>query len=363
MQLKKLSGENFRNYSTVDWEPASGLNILVGDNAQGKTNLLEAIHVLATGKSWRTSRDLELLGKSSAYTWLSAQIETNFTTAQVDFRYATSKQIFINGKPIKRLLDLLGKLLVVTFTPENLALVKGSPHNRRRFLDLCIAQVSESYGYNLSRYGKALEQRNSLLKNGLAQKNLLEPWNEQLIAFGVRVMIERYQALLRLAELACQFHYELSGQGEDLSLWYAPQVQLPESRTAVAWADAFRQSLASLLPKERIRGMTLTGPQRDDFLFLLNGSDLKLFGSQGQQRTAVLALHLAALEFLEERMGERPVLLLDDVLSELDSGRRKRLLALIEDRTQTILTTTRADLWENNEYSSWQIKQGSISQL
>ncbi len=362
MQLKKLAGQNFRNYKVLDWEPDSGLNILIGDNAQGKTNLLEAIHVLATGKSWRTSRDGELVGHHSPFTSLSAQVETELTSARVDFRLGKSKQICLNGKPIKRILDLLGKLLVVTFTPENLALAKGSPQNRRRFLDLCLSQVSESYGYNLSRYGKALEQRNSLLKGGLAQKELLEPWNAQLVSFGVRVMIERYQALLRLGELACQFHHQLSGEAEELSLSYEPAVPLPQTRTASSWAAVFRERLGELLPQERLRGLTLTGPQRDDFLFLLDGAPLRLYGSQGQQRTAVLALHLAAVDFLEEQMEERPILLLDDVLSELDSGRRERLLAMIATNTQTILTTTRADLWENNKYSSWLIEDGTICQ-
>jgi DNA replication and repair protein RecF len=363
LKLKAISGQNFRNYQSFLWEPADWLNVLVGDNAQGKTNLLEAIHVLATGKSWRTRRDLELIGKGESHMWLSAQVANRYTTSKIDFRLTPQKQIAVNGKAVRRQIDLLGKFLVVTFTPENLALVKGSPQIRRRFLDLCLVQMSESYRTNLVQYNKALKQRNSLLKSGMAHPSLLNPWSEQMVNFGVRLMIERYKALEELGRLAAEYQQQLSGQVESLSIVYEPAVPLPKERTARAWGREFRERLEELLPQERLRGLTLTGPQRDDFALVLNGADLKLYGSQGQMRTTSLALHLAALEFLEQQLGERPLLLLDDVLSELDEKRRERLFSLLEESTQTILTTTGADLWVKKEDNCWRIVSGTISRL
>jgi DNA replication and repair protein RecF len=361
LKLLKLCGDNFRNYSAFEWEPQAGLNVLVGDNAQGKTNLLEAINILATGKSWRTSRDLEIIGPQGDATWLFGLVENTYTTSKLEFRLGRGKQIAVNGKPVRKYSDLLGKLLVVTFTPDNLELVKGSPHSRRKFLDQCLVQISESYSHNLTGYNKALQQRNSLLREGMGRKSLLEPWNEQLVAFGVQLMIYRFKALERLGELTCRYQDYLSEEKEQLSLAYQPAVPMPQKRTAQAWAAVFYQQLERELPQERIRGGTLTGPQRDDLLFLIDGKELKLYGSQGQQRTAALALHLAALAHLEEQMGERPLLLLDDVLSELDRGRRERLFDLIDSGTQTILTTTAADLWEQR--NCWQIVAGTISRL
>ncbi len=351
MRVERVELRFFRNYQHVALEFSRSLNIFVGQNAQGKTNLLEAIYLLALGRSHRTTRESDMIAWGSDNALVRADVlrETGTVRIQSQLRREGSKETSISGQPIKRLTDLLGNVNVVVFAPDDLQLVKGAPAIRRRFLDLEIAQISPAYRHHFARYQRVLRQRNNLLKaiqGGQAHPDSLEMWDEQLISDGSRIVAKRAQALRRLSEWSRRMQEEISAGREALDLMYRPFFSTDSEPVQSWWEElseveaAFEKSLKAVRKDEMVRGVTLAGPQRDDIAFCVDGIDLRYYGSQGQQRTAVLSCKLAEIEFMKEVADEYPILLLDDVMSELDDSRRSHFLRTVTGRINTFITTT-----------------------
>lgn len=368
MHITKLNLFNFRNYTQQALELGSGLNIFVGDNAQGKTNLLEAIYVLSLSKSYRTGREAELIKHGEAQTTIQARVQK---MAVLDLEVTVSntapKKLLVNGKTTGAN-SFMGRLNIVLFTPDSLQLVKGSPGDRRRFLDIQICQIDAVYRSALLKYQRVLRQRNTLLKE-VGQKrsllNQLPAWDNQLVALGSQIVVRRSQVLATLEKYAAEAHEKISREREKLAVVYQPffGTHAASALQMEAVTDIFWQQLKENREEEIYRGYTLVGPQRDDIIFLINDRDLKVYGSQGQQRTAVLAYILAELELMHVETGEHPVVLLDDVLSELDQSRRSFLLSILNRKAQTIVTTTNLASFPRElmrEVSTFEIKGGRI---
>lgn len=364
MKVEQLVLRNFRNYDHCQINLHPGLNILVGQNAQGKTNFLESIHFLSTGRSHRTSSQYDLIRWDTTGFFLHASVVKRSLKVTIDFKLTRDRQreLKINGIAERKLSSLLGNLNSVLFTPEDLQLLKGSPSLRRRFLDIELSQVSSIYLYVLQQYNRALQQRNNLLKaidGKMVNRVALDTWTEQLVKYGARLTVLRQRALEVLAKHAKPSLYTISGGKETLSLQYCPwgyKLRLGNSETEVI--EAFREILERQYSNELRRRQSLVGPHRDDFVCLLNDIDVREFGSQGQQRSAVLAIKMAELEFMREVTGDYPVLLLDDVLSELDTSRRQALLGLVDQGIQTVITGTEANL-----FPGWQEKSLLIAEI
>ncbi|HEY8345797.1 MAG TPA: DNA replication/repair protein RecF [Symbiobacteriaceae bacterium] len=343
MHLAALQLQDFRNYTALSVQFSPGLNVLYGDNAQGKTNLLEAVAFLATGRSHRTSRDQELIREGAqsllARAWVVRR--TGELQVEVTLGLHIRKRVKINGVAESRIARLVGNLAVVFFSPDDLQLIKGGPALRRRFLDVELSQISQAYLHYLMAYNRTLAQRNILLKQEAPDPALLAVYDEQLASAGAQLVVRRAQAVQRLTELASRYHGMLSEGKESLSLTYQSEGLNPGG--GLTWEEVAGR-LHGLLQQRRKeelrRQVTLVGPHRDDVAFTINRRDARLYASQGQQRTAVLALKLAELEYMKEEIGEYPVLLLDDVASELDPHRRHYLLSAVDAGVQTLLSCT-----------------------
>lgn len=356
MRIEHLSLKNFRNYTAEEFSFIPQTNILYGENAQGKTNALEALYLFSIGKSFRTPQDRELIrfGEDAARAELVFSDAKRRQKIEIILRCDRKKQIKINGVVIHKLSELVGRLNVVLFCPEELGLVKEGPNVRRRFVDIALSQLRPNYYHLLGLYHKVLEQRNSLIRkikyeNASALSDTMPVWNEKLAAYGVQVCTYRREFLKSLEEYAKKVHREISG--EDLGMEY---------RTRVGTKEEFLEKLNSNFARELEQGYTLYGPHRDDLFLTVGGRDAKSFASQGQQRTIVLSLKLAQADFLFEETGEYPVLLLDDIMSELDAGRRAYLAKKIVDK-QVVLTCT--DIEEQlcgGETKTIQIHSGKI---
>lgn len=337
MWVSQLQLTNFRNYARLQLQPDAGLCVLTGDNAAGKTNVLEAVFLCALGRSHRTSRDAELIRESEQAGAVALTLHTRGGTRSISCKLMAGerKRVLIDGTALSRSGELLGCLNVVMFAPEDLMLVKGCPGERRRFLDMEISQLRPAYYYTLQQYNVALKQRNALLK-AEAETALLEPWDEQLSRLGAAITAERAQFLSELGGIASRLHVQLSGGRETLLLAYQPNLPDVEPDRLAA---AMRERLFDALERDRFRGSTSVGPHRDDVAMALDGSDVRVYGSQGQQRTVVLSLKLSELQIMRQLRGESPVLLLDDVFSELDRRRQRMLLDAVQG-CQTFLTCT-----------------------
>ncbi len=338
MYIKSLTLKNFRNYreQTLSFDPVT--NVFLGNNAQGKTNLLEALYLFSMGKSFRTSQDSDLIRFGESYTKAELRFcdRNREHVLEIIILRDKKKQIKINGLTISRLSELIGHLNVVLFYPEELGLVKEGPHIRRRFMDVALSQLRPGYYHTLGRYQRALEQRNKLIKRIRMSGNhslgdTMFVWNEKLVDYGMELVRYREAFMKRLDILAQKAHFEASG--EQLSICYKPRFETKE---------AFLSKLETSFDREVEQGFTLYGPHREDFEILINEKEAKTFGSQGQQRSAVLALKLAQADLLFEEYGEYPVLLLDDIMSELDQNRRAYLAGKIPDK-QVFITCTELD--------------------
>lgn len=377
MHVSHLRLTNFRNYRSMELTPPPGLVLLVGENAQGKTNLLEAMFYLSTSRSPRTTRDAELVawqvpegdlrvaraeatvvraaGSVTLDVTVMARVSTRTNVpAQTpeedagDFVAAApgaQKRIRVNGVP-KRAMDLLGNFPVALFRPEDVDLVAGAPSVRRRSVDILISQVEPRYPRALQRFARAVTQRNHLLKQMQDRRigpEELAPWDDLLVRDGVMVIAERLRALHRLSPLAAEAHTLISGSRDRLSMQYRPTAATTDT-TDDALEPAFRAALAAALRRDVATGQTTVGPHRDDVALLINGAPAGDYGSRGQQRTAALAWRLAEAAYLHEVSHEPPVVLLDDVLSELDALRREAVLQAMASFDQVFLTTTGAEL-------------------
>lgn len=344
MKIKSMRLVNYRNYGELRLDFKSGINILLGENAQGKTNALEAVYYAAISHSHRTNKDDELIKKDEDESSLRILYERLGIDSEIDIRFFRNgpRQIFLSGEKAK-VRELIGKINVVLFSPEDLFLIKGAPQGRRRFLDAEISQASGVYFRDLTNYIRILNQRNALLKRireRKADKSMLEMWDEQFCTAAARVTKKRREAVEKLSLIAGKMQRLISGDKETLSIKMqihdAPEDLLSDE--LILW---YNKRLKERYELDMIKGATGIGPQRDDLLFFINGENLRSFGSQGQQRTGILALKLAEIEFLYSETGEYPVLLLDDVMSELDEGRRGELLSFVGQKNiQTIVTAT-----------------------
>ena len=369
MRVNRLILRNFRNYAGLSLEFARNINIFIGQNAQGKTNILEALYLGAMGRSHRTAVDNELVrwGQSAA------AVEIAFTRQETDHKLAIrlipsqNKEILHNGHPIKQR-ELVGTLNAVLFSPEDLQLVKGAPALRRRFLDGEISQVSRAYYRQLLQYNRVVQQRNNLLKKvreGEAKADLIDAWDEQLAAGAAFLVGKRLEAVRKLAMLANLMHRRITAGKENLQLSYCqPYLQQDEDAQMPRPSEWYRRQLLARRSEDIARGTTTIGPHRDDLLLAVNGIDLRIFGSQGQQRTGALALKLAELEFIKSETGEYPLLLLDDVMSELDAERRSHLLCFIRERIQTFITATDAKYFPDDLSGQYyQVAGGAVREV
>lgn len=347
MYLRTLHLQQFRNYRDQTVEFTAPKTILLGDNAQGKSNLLEAVELLATLKSHRSTSDRELILEGTKESRITAFLEREHSNLDlvINLRFGARRGITINQQPIKRHMDFLGSLNAVQFSSLDLELVRGAPEKRRSWLDTILMQIEPIYAHILQQYNQVLRQRNALLKRLQHEASLdnfyeeLALWDVQLATTGSRVTRRRARVLERLAPLAQDWHTKISGKTEIFTLNYAPNVPIPENNPEKV-QEAFLEKIQLRRIPEHRQGTSLVGSHRDDIEFLINETAAKLYGSQGQQRTLVLALKLAELKLIEEVVGEAPLLLLDDVLAELDLHRQNQLLEAIQDRFQTLITTT-----------------------
>ena len=344
MIIKSLELSDFRNYETLSISFDKGTNILFGDNAQGKTNILEAIYVSATTKSHKGSKDKEIINFNKEEAHIRTYLEKEDVEYRVDMhlRKNKSKGIAIDGQKIKKAADLLGLLNVVFFSPEDLSIIKNGPAERRRFADMELCQLDSFYLYNLNNYNKIINQRNKLLKDMYFNQNLKETlniWDSQLVSYGSKIIEKRESFAKQLCEIIGDIHKKLSGGKEELIVKYEPDVKV----------DDFELKMKENQEKDIRFKLTSTGPHRDDFSFIVNGIDIRKYGSQGQQRTAALSLKLSEIELVKKITKDTPLLLLDDVLSELDSNRQNYLLNSIGD-IQTIITCTGLDEFINNRF-------------
>lgn len=345
MRLNNLQLQNFRNYDNLSLMFTKNLVIFLGENAQGKTNILESIFVLAMTRSHRTTNEQELIQWNAKQASIRGNVERTHTSAPLElFLTKKGRKTKVNHIEQKKLSSYIGQLNVILFAPEDLSLVKGSPQLRRKFLDMEIGQIDPVYLYDLVQYQKVLKQRNQYLKQ-LAEKKqtdklYLEILTEQLVEFGSKVLIARQKFVKRLEYWASQLHQKISQNKETLVIEYISSVPDTPWDNLEAVQTAFRQALEKVKNKEHFRQVTLAGPHRDDLIFLINERNVQTFGSQGQQRTTALSVKLAEIDLMKEETGEYPVLLLDDVMSELDDARQLHLLETIEGKVQTFLTTT-----------------------
>jgi len=368
MYIERLVLRDFRNYEVLDFYPGKGLNILVGENAQGKSNLLEAIYILATSKSLRASREQELIRAGQEYGTVAAEVvrqRREDVSVEVIFR-PPQKGIRINTVRRQRVSDLVGEVNTVFFGLEDIDVIRGDPSLRRRFLNLEISQISPQYCYQLACYKRIVEQRNRLLRDlreGRDAISSLSPWDEQLTSYGAFI-IERRQAFMKsIDEAARKIHSDLTGGLEVLQSSYVPSFSIEEASTAEAIQELFARRLRDARREELERGVSLIGPHRDDIVFSIDGMDVRFFGSRGQQRTAALSLKLAEFLLIEETVEEAPVLLLDDVLSELDDRRRTQIFEFTAGRCQIFITCTHLRAFQQEilrDASIYEVHHGQI---
>jgi DNA replication and repair protein RecF len=344
MIIKSLELENFRNYETLSLNFDSGTNILYGDNAQGKTNILEAIYISATTKSHKSSKDRDIIKFGSDEAHIRTYVVKDGLENRVDMhlRKSKTKGIAINGQKIKKAAQLLGLLNVVFFSPEDLSIIKDGPTQRRRFVDMELCQLDSVYLNNLNNYNKIVNQRNKLLKEMTFNPSLRDTlfvWDSQLVSYGIKIIERRKEFVEQLNDIIYDIHKKLSGGKEELRIAYEPDVEIED----------FERKISESNERDIKLKQTTVGPHRDDFSFIAGDIDIRKFGSQGQQRTAALSLKLSEIELVKKITNDTPLLLLDDVLSELDSNRQNHLLNSIGD-IQTIITCTGLEEFVNNRF-------------
>lgn len=373
MKLNSLTVRNFRNYenSVFDWHPK--INIIYGKNAQGKTNLLEAIYYLSTGYSFRGQNEEKLENWTGDYFFLEAELEREEDYHTISAGYQQKKKLWKkDGTICKKISEIVGFLHTVVFTPEDLEIVKKGPDIRRNFLDREMLQIFSGYHQYLNNYKKALLQRNNLLKqiefekiyNETEQDMLLLPWENQLKINGAIITKKRAEIIKRLDKISCEIHSFLSNNEEKLKLQYEATVpftdrDISEKDLEEQLAEAYKNSRH----EDMKRGFTTVGPHRDDFKIIINDIDARHYGSQGQQKTAALSVKLSEIELVKELNGYYPILLLDDVLSELDKNRREALLKMAFDKSQIFITTTDIDreaLGQKNDCKKYHIIKGTL---
>lgn len=360
MEITNLSLTNFRNYSSQKVSLNKNLNVIIGKNAQGKTNLLEAVFLCAIGRSPRSTKDKDLINWNSTFAKVELDITKKIGKSDIELYLFKNqnKAIKINKIGIKKIGQLFGVLNAIYFSPDELKLIKESPEERRKFMDIDLCQFDKNYFYDLANYNKVLQQRNKLLKSSTEAvlKDTISIWNEQLAMSGAKIVMARLKLIERLKVHAGKIHKSLTSDKEELKLTYQGYVADTENDLKLLLLKKYDESLE----KDIHLGFTTVGPHRDDIKIESNDIDLRTFGSQGQQRTGALSLKLAELEVFKDNIGEYPVLLLDDVLSELDRDRQRKLLDHVS-HIQTLITCTDFDF--DLPYTRFEVNQGKIENI
>ncbi|NLI57026.1 MAG: DNA replication/repair protein RecF [Clostridium sp.] len=368
MYIEQLELENFRNYKKIKTSFSKNINIIYGENAQGKTNIIEAIFLCAAGRSHRTSKDKELININSNKFKVKLLLNKDNKKKEIEYLYELGKkQILINEVPIRKMANLMGNLLAVIFSPEDILIVKEGPSLRRRFMDITISQLRPSYFYNLQQYNKILNQRNNLLKEIQQNKSLIETldiWDEKIAQVGSEIISKRKKFIDKLSKISKEKHYNLTDNCEQLEIKYKTFLEEIDLKNKENIKNEIIKKISKSRNLELKRCITAIGPHRDDFDIIVNGLPLKNFGSQGQQRTAILSLKLSEIEIIKEETDEYPILLLDDVMSELDNKRRKFLFKNLT-KMQTFITCTEKDFFkeESLDASFLKVKNGEIYNL
>ena len=361
MRIKTLKLNNYRNCENIELELCDFKNLIIGKNAQGKTNILESIYFLSNLKSTRTSNNLELINFEKSQTTISATLEKNDTDIDLYFLYNDEKKksLLINGVKTSQK-DFKQVLKTVLFSTEDLMLLRGVPEDRRKWLDRAISQIYPVYDERISKYEKIRIQKNNLLKDEKFDKNLLDIYNEQLAISGSNIIYLRKRFLKEIEKIASKKHSNIS-ESEELKIYYSSTFELGETIDEIL--ENYKISLEDNYEEERRRMQSLIGPHRDDVIFFINDKEATKYASQGQQRTVVLALKMSEIDIIKEKLGTSPVLLLDDVLAELDDLRQNYLLNSIDKDTQTIVTSVDT-LFFNEEFLKdvkiFKIKNGQI---
>ncbi|MFS0821086.1 DNA replication/repair protein RecF [Bacillus sp. 1P02SD] len=371
MFIEEIELTNYRNYKKLSIQFEDKVNVILGENAQGKTNVMESIYVLAMAKSHRTSNDKELIRWDEEYAKIEGRVEKRNGPLSLQLVVSKKgKKAKSNHLEQKKLSQYVGNMNVVMFAPEDLNLVKGSPQVRRRFIDMEIGQVSSVYLHDLSQYQKILHQRNHYLKQLQTKKQhdqtMLDVLTSQLIQAAAKIVKKRYEFLVLLQKWAEPIHHGISRGLEILQIEYKPSIEVLETADLSKMVDVYDEKFAKIREREIERGVTLAGPHRDDLAFFVNGKDVQTFGSQGQQRTTALSLKLAEIELIHSEIGEYPILLLDDVLSELDDFRQSHLLNTIQGKVQTFVTTTSVEGITHDtlkQAATYAVSAGAITKL
>lgn len=378
--LENITFRNFRNYELLDLHFYNKMNLVIGGNAQGKTNILEGIYFLSTAKSHRTSQDNELIQHEKKWFYIKGSVLSvnSSTVVEIINTFDDKKRIKINGKSQGRISDVIGKINTVMFSPEDLSLIKGAPSDRRRFLDILISRINPPYLRLLGEYQSTLKQRNELLKrirdnklHGLKLDDSLDSWNKLLVEFGSAIIKQRISAISELSSIASEMHKKLTESHEELKIEYQSELVTKEEKNSDV-SGRFVDNLRKSIDSDIRQGITSIGPHRDDLVFTIDSLDARKFCSQGQQRTGVLALKLANLELTNSKIGEYPIILLDDVTSEIDEKRVSFLFELLSNiPVQTFLTTTNLNNGllkkylhsSNDDYDVFLVDNGKVEKL
>ena len=353
MYIEKIKLQNFRNYEQLELDLNKNINIIYGDNAQGKTNILEAIFLSSFGKSFRTKKEKEMIKFNEQSAIVEIFYQKKDREGKVKIEIGNKKQISLNGIKLKKLSELLGNINIVIFTPDDINILKDGPAGRRRFLDMMIGQLRPNYVYNLNMYLKTIEQRNNYLRQIREEnkpENMLEIWDENLAEYGEKIYVYRNEFINKIANKINNIHKNITDAKEEIKIEYLSNCDNKEN---------YLKLLKERRKLDIIKGFTTKGIHRDDFVIYINDKEVSTFGSQGQNRTAVLSLKLSELQVVYDEIGEYPILLLDDFMSELDNNRRKNLLKYMKD-AQVIITCTEKLNIDSLNYLEYKVDNGKI---
>ena len=353
MWINNIKLSNFRNYNKKEIKLHENINVFFGENAQGKTNIIESIFLSSIGKSFRTNKEKELIKFNEEKALVEINFQKSDRDGNIKIEIGDKKQIYLNGIKLKKLSELLGNINIVIFTPDDINILKGGPQNRRKFLDIMISQLRPNYMHILTLYLKTLEQRNNYLKQIKLEnkdENLLDIWDEKLIEYGLKIYEYRKEFIEKIQNKIKNIHKEITQDKEEIEIKYFSDANTRQN---------FINELKSRRKLDIIKGFTTKGVHRDDFVVYINGREVEIYGSQGQHRTAILSLKLSELKVIYDEIGEYPILLLDDFMSELDDKRRKNFLNNIKD-IQVIITCTEKITLENLKYFSYNVIDGNV---
>ncbi len=353
MWIKDIKLKDFRNYETKEIKLHENINVFFGENAQGKTNIIEAIFLSSIGKSFRTNKEKELIKFEKSEAIVEINYQKSDRTGKIKLEIGEKKQIYLNGIKIKKLSELLGNINIVIFTPDDINIFKGGPQNRRKFLDIMISQLRPNYMHILTLYQKTLEQRNNYLKRIKVEnkpENMLEIWDEKLVEYGIKIYEYRKEFIEKIQNKIIDIHKSITQNKENIEIKYFSDANTRQN---------YFNELKSKRKIDIIKGYTTKGIHRDDFIVYINGKEVNIYGSQGQHRTAILSLKLSELNVIYDDIGEYPILLLDDFMSELDEKRRHNFLKNIKD-IQVIITCTDKIILDNLDYYLYNVIDGNI---